>query len=126
DFAGALDANGARYPTASAYGMGRTCRTNLDVRREADTHVFTLLPKLGLLPAQAFVVGLLQGEIERRFIVRAVVDNAPGGLERKFAWLWKVLPTDLRGVYLQFLCSNVHYPFDQVSRLRPAGAAVGV
>src|SRR5262249_22586866 len=115
DFAGAFDAHSAGFPTSSGQCGGRSHRTNLDIRRKADTHVFALLPKLGLPLAQTLVIGFLQRAVERRLVIRAVVDNAAGCLEWKFAWFWKIFPADLRRIHLQLLCGNIHDSLDQVS-----------
>ena len=100
DLARWFNSHVAAFPTAGRHGDRWSHRANFHVRREADAHVFSLLAKFGLLLAQGFVAGSFQRQIERRFVIRAVVHDATRRLEGELVRLREILSPQLGGIHV--------------------------
>src|SRR5919201_1069882 len=105
---------------------GRPEAANLHVRGEADPHEPTLLPGLGLFLPELVVSDLLQGLLQRPFVVPAVVREAHRRGEGELVRWDEVLPAEVGRVFLELPREDVHHPLYEEEGLGAAGAAIRV
>ena len=98
----------------------------LDVGTDADPAV-DAVSAIGWLPvAKALVVGHLEGPVERRRVIAAVVDGADGRLEGEGPRVDEVAPAERDRVEVELGRRPFDEAFDDVGRLGPAGSSIGV
>src|SRR5262249_25026604 len=124
-------------PDAGRLVEARTCAQRADNRRggdaagleicrEADPAELAAGLRLPTPLLEAGNVRRLLGNGERALIVPAVVLQGDRGLVGESVGRDEVLPADLQLVHLHLARRLVHEALEQISRLRPAGAAIGV
>ena len=142
DLAGQVDADVGRLPHRRAPALAdgadplrRGDAAHLDVGAQPDAEELAAVARIGLLRGERRVVDHLEGLVHRRLVVAGVdVDlGAAAGraetrrvLVRELVGRDEVAPADLRPVHADLRREQVHRPLDDVGRLGPAGAAVGV
>ena len=142
DLAGQVDLDVGRLPHRGAPALadradplGGGDAADLDVGREADAEELAALARLGLRRRHAVVADHRERLVERRLVVarvdvdlRAVDGGAEAGrvVVREGVGRQEVAPADLGRVHAELVREEVHRPLDDVGRLGPAGAAVGV
>jgi hypothetical protein len=118
-----------RFPKADA-GAKRAHRrrgrdaAGLDEAGEADAAQLAVSGALALALGEALVVGQLQRLVERGDVIARVVAHDDRRLMRERAD--EVLAPERRRIGVQFARRHFHQPLDDIGRLGPSGAAIGV
>ena len=129
DRADHVDPDFRRFPEADAAAEGADRRrgrdaAGFDVRGESDAAKLALCGRGGLAHRQAFVVGLRKRLIEGSRKVAGVIVHQNRSLVRKS--LDEVCAAELGGVAPRLTRRDLNQTLDHESRLRAAGAAIGV
>ena len=126
DFARHFHPHAAPFPAARRHRRRRPHAADLDVGGDADAEQPPGGTRGGTLLHQLIPVGELLRLDERLLVVAAVVGDAARGRKRKFVRQGKMFEAQLEAIDADLPRDHVHQPLDQVSRLRAAGAAIGV
>ena len=131
DFPSRVDADKTAFPQSClraelARKFGGCESARLDIVRKADTEIPALLAEFFLALPEIVVAHGFEGFVERRFVVAAVVLDGDGRLVGEVVARHEVLPTELRRVHPHLACAEGDDALDEIQRLRPSRAAVGV
>ena len=142
DLAGQVDLDVGRLPHRGAPALadgadplGGRDAADLDVGRQADAEVLAARAGLGLPGRHIRVADGREGLVQRRLVVArvdvdllAVDGRAQAGrvVVRELVRRDEVPAAELGRVHPDLGREQVHRPLDDVGRLRPAGAAIGV
>src|SRR5699024_6024099 len=126
-----MDTNYPIFPeTGLCAELGRHLRrceaTRLDVTRQADAEVSTLLTEFFLSFAEVVVAHHLKRAVEGRFVVAAVVGHGHRRLVGKITRGNEVLPAEFGRVHVDFARREGDQAFDHEQRFGPARAPIEV
>ena len=96
----------------------------LDVSRKADAAQLAVALGFALALAEALVVVDLQRLLQRSVVVAGVIERRDGSLIRER--LDEILLAQVGGIHAELARADFDQTFDDVSRFRAAGAAIGV